>query len=416
MNYSIKTFGCKVNTYDTSLIQKQMDSLSKSLAPEKIFFHIVNTCAVTETAVLDSLRWIRNYRKKNPRSVIVVTGCGAQAELDYYAHEPYVDVIIANSHKDKIFEILEKYQPGDDKKVFHSNIFKTSPLGEGGQVESHRTRFFLKIQDGCSQFCTFCIIPFARGKSRSLSTSHLIEQIKDKHSQGVLEVVLTGVHIGDYQDQNNNLSSLVSEILKKTKIPRIRLSSLEPPYITEKLLSLYQDERMCPHFHLSIQSASSSVLKNMKRNYNRKDVEKCLNQIHKKLPQAFIGMDVIAGFPCETQKDFEDTYQLFKNTNWNHIHVFPYSSRPKTYAQKMKNHLSREKKTRRAFLLRHLSSERLNQTALSQVGSIKQALPLKKGGICRDYWSIEECKASKEVFVKLLSWNEKTHKFRSEIQ
>ena len=285
MGYTIKTFGCKVNTYDTSLLQK---NLSRSRGGS-FQYHIINTCAVTENAILDSLRWIRSYRRKNPKDVIVVTGCGSQVELDRYSQSPDVHLIIANSHKHQLADILSKYEEGSLKeRIFHSNIFKNAVLGEGGQVEKDHTRFFLKIQDGCSQFCTFCIIPFARGKSRSLSISHLVDQINSKHSDGVSEVVLTGVHIGDYQDENKNLYNLVSEILKSTKIPRIRLSSLEPVELSDDLLSLYQDQRMCRHFHLSIQSGSTKVLKNMKRNYTRRDVQKCLDQIHKRTSNAFV--------------------------------------------------------------------------------------------------------------------------------
>ena len=213
MDYTIKTFGCKVNTYDTSLLQKNLSPVKGSSR-----YHIVNTCAVTENAVLDSLRWIRRHRKKNPRDVIVVTGCGSQVELDRYSRSPDVHLIIGNSHKHQMADILKKYEEGSlTERIFHSNIFKNTPLGQGGQVEKDHTRFFLKIQDGCSQFCTFCIIPFARGKSRSLSISHLVDQVNDKFFQGVREVVLTGVHIGDYQDQEKGLCDLVSSILEKNK-------------------------------------------------------------------------------------------------------------------------------------------------------------------------------------------------------
>ena len=167
MNYSMKTFGCKVNTYDSSLLQKQLVQNCHIQGQNQ--YHIVNTCAVTESAVLESLRWIRRYRRKNPETIIVVTGCATQVELDYYSKSLDINLVIANSHKHLLSEILEKYENGELKsqKVFHSNIFKNSSLGKGGQVEQSHTRFFLKIQDGCSQFCTFCIIPFARGKSRS---------------------------------------------------------------------------------------------------------------------------------------------------------------------------------------------------------------------------------------------------------
>ena len=413
VRYSMKTFGCKVNTYDSSLLQKQLSQTS----PIQNQYHIVNTCAVTETAILESLRWIRRYRRKNPDIVIVVTGCGTQVQLDDYANSPDVDLVIANSHKHLLSEILEKYGNGDlgGQKVFHSNIFKNSPLGKGGQVEQSHTRFFLKIQDGCDQFCTFCIIPFARGKSRSLSIPYLVDQINEKHSAGVQEVVLTGVHIGDYQNDGQGLSGLVLEILKQTKIPRIRLSSLEPIELTDSLMELYHDERMCKHFHLSIQSGSTSVLEKMKRKYTQEQVRSCLNNIEKKFPKSYVGMDLIAGFPSETQENFEETYELFQNTDWTEMHVFPYSPRPKTYALKIESDLSTQQKIKRASLLRNLSYQRLGEKAEKELGKIKHILPLKKGGISRDYWHVEwsdqEASYKDEIPMKLMNWDRKAQRF-----
>ena len=441
MNYTIKTFGCKVNTYDTALLQKQMEGLNiKSPG-----YHIVNTCAVTNTAVMESLRWIRQYKKKHPRIKIVVTGCASQVELNKYLDNQDIDLIVANSHKHQLADILKN----DDEKlsgprVFHSNIFKNTQKGEGGQMESRHTRLFLKIQDGCNQFCTFCVIPFARGKSRSLDTSYLCRHIEKMRSMGAQEVVLTGVHIGDYQDPKTGrgLDYLVEQILKTTKIPRIRLSSLEPVELTPSLLSLYKDERMCPHFHLSIQSASSKILKDMKRKYSQKDVRKCLDQIHRNLPYAFIGMDLIAGFPGESQKDFEETYEFFKDSYWTKMHIFPYSPRPSTYALRRKDHLHRSLIVRRAGLLRNLSRQRLHEQALLQVGRVKYVLPLKKGGLSRDYWPVEwdDSKTNqflsenadskhpkkenkhfshpaikKEIKALLKSWQNEKNKFKGEV-
>ena len=414
MNYSIKTFGCKVNTYDTSLIQKQLNQISlkeNSSSP----IHIVNTCAVTETAIADSLRWIRTFKKKNPQTQIVVTGCGTQTEIQRYSESSDVDLIISNSHKHQFAEILDNFKNKKNlTRVFHSNIFKLNHKGEGGQVENHHTRLFLKIQDGCSQFCTFCIIPFARGKSRSLSCRNLIDQINKHHSQGIQEVVLTGVHIADYFDleTQTNLEGLVQKVLKETSIPRIRLSSLEPVELTDKLLSFYQNKRMCPHFHLSIQSGSTKVLKEMKRKYTKKEVLNGFEKIKKSFPSAFVGMDIIAGFPGETQKEFEETYELLSLSSWTQMHVFPYSPRPQTYALRSSEHLPRSMIVRRAGLLRNLSEQRYEQKARLQINTIKTFLPLKKGALSRDYWSAEwESSIKKEQKARLLSWNKKNKTF-----
>jgi len=421
MNYSVKTFGCKVNTYDTSLIQNQLEeiSLKESSSIDKVQFHIINTCAVTETALADSLRWIRKYKKKNPQTQIVVTGCGTQTELDRYSQSPDVDLIIANSHKNQFSEILNDFKNNkNSSRVFHSNIFKVSDKGEGGQVESHHTRLFLKIQDGCSQFCTFCMIPFARGKSRSLSSKNLVHQINQHHKEGVQEVVLTGVHIADYFDSETqqNLEDLVEKILKETSIPRIRLSSLEPIELTDKILSLYQNKRMCPHFHLSIQSGSTKVLKEMKRKYKNQDVQNCFEKIQKLFPTAFVGMDVIAGFPGETQKEFEETYELLSHSSWTQMHVFPYSPRPRTYALRSQEQLPRSVITSRAALLRNLSQQRYEKMAQLQIGKIKAFLPLKKGALSKDYWSAEWNHPSQnEQKAQLVSWKKRNKKFEVKI-
>ena len=423
MNYSMKTFGCKVNTYDSSLIQKKLNEESFQEIEqegETARYHVVNTCAVTQTAVKESLKWIRYFRRKNPKTAIVVTGCGPQVQLLEYSKSREVDLVIANSHKSQLSEILKKHKKGLLKsRVFHSNIFKNTDKGEGGAVESRHTRLFLKIQDGCNQFCTFCVIPFARGKSRSLSAEHLKNQINEAFFQGVLEVVLTGVHIGDYKDPDSGqgLDYLVQKILKETKIPRIRLSSLEPIELTDSLFSLYEDDRMCPHFHISLQSGSSKILKNMKRKYSQKDVRYCLEKIYKRNPQTFVGMDVIAGFPGESQQDFEDTYELLKNSPWTKMHIFPYSPRPSTYALRREDHLPLKLITKRAFLLRALSCQRFNERARAEVGRSKYILPLKKGALSRDYWPVcwdKKNSSPAEYKVQLTSWDEKEKKFHAE--
>ena len=191
-------------------------------------------------------------------------------------------------------------------------------------------------------------------------------------------MVLTGVHIGDYKDENKNLDDLIPYLLEKTNIPRIRLTSLEPIEITDKLLSCYTDQRMCPHFHISLQSTSSSVLKSMKRNYSRKEVKTAFRKIAQTVPEAFVGMDIIAGFPSESQKDFEESYELLKDQPWTNMHVFPYSPRKGTYSAFKYSPLPQEEVTKRAYLLRHLSDARFNSHIKKQTGTRKKTLLFKK--------------------------------------
>ncbi len=398
-NFDIKTFGCKVNTYDTGLLQKRLQSsgfLTPSSDPQ---IHILNTCAVTHEATKEAMRQARKLRAQNPSCTIVLTGCSAQVDGAHLDELPGVDLIVANSHKGDLEKILENYFRGErTQKVFRSNIFRNESLGEGGGVEFHHTRSFLKIQDGCNSFCTFCIIPFARGKSRSLSVASLVEAIQKLHDEGVNEVVLTGVHIGDYRDESAQagLEDLIEGVLQKTTMPRIRLSSLEPIELSERLFDLFKDPRLCPHFHMSIQSAQTKVLSEMKRQYTAEKVEWALQEIQKRVHGAFVGMDVIVGFPGETEEEFLQTYQRLENTPWTRIHVFPYSERQGTRAALSEDVVPVSERKRRSQMLRNLSFERYSLRAADQIGSIKKALVLKETqkhpvsrALSRDYWSLQ---------------------------
>ncbi len=393
---NIHTFGCKVNTYDSGLLQDSLKAFSffKSPCTE---IHILNTCAVTQAATLSALKSIKKIKKTNPEACVVVTGCGAQVDTDQFANLEQADLIVANSHKHQMADILKEYFEGTlNQRVLKSNIFKKMDLGEGGGEEASHSRSFLKIQDGCNSFCTFCVIPFARGKSRSLSVESIINKVIDLEKKGFKEVVITGIHIGDYQDSYKGkvykVEDLVEEILLQTKISRIRISSLEPVELSDRLLQLYKTQkRLCPHFHMSMQSASTKILKSMKRNYTQKEVLNALDRIYQCVPNAFVGMDFIVGFPGETEDDFLDTYQSLKKAPWTRLHVFPYSQRPGTYATRLPNPVEEAVIQSRARRLRELNLLRYKEEALKQVGVIKKVLPLHKGErfIATDYWHIQ---------------------------
>jgi threonylcarbamoyladenosine tRNA methylthiotransferase MtaB len=398
--FVVHTFGCKVNTYDTGLIQKNLTQngfiigdAQKQTDP----IHVLNTCAVTAEATQQAVRLIRKIKSKQPLAIVVVTGCAAQVDTGAFENLPGASLIVANSHKGLLPQLLDQYFKGDLKqKVFKSNIFKKEDLEIGGGEESHHTRSFLKIQDGCNSFCSFCIIPYARGKSRSIPIQALVQKINQLEKEDVKEVVLTGVHIGDYADDSldslKTLEDLIESVLKQTKISRLRLSSLEPIELSDRLLSLYQDPRLCPHFHMSIQSADSEVLLQMKRKYGESDVRQSLLKINQQLPNSFVGMDVIAGFPSETDEQFENTYKVLAESPWTRLHVFPYSERQGTRAAVLPQ-IHQMKRKERAQRLRELSLHRLQSEALKQVGTFKKALVLNKMGsntqaISRDYWNL----------------------------
>lgn len=413
--YQIHTFGCKVNTYDSGLLESRLrkSGYVTSVSPR---VHILNSCAVTAEATKEAIRVARRLKAKDPFCKVVVTGCGAQVDTEKFATLPGVDMVVANSHKGKLETLLRGLFTGrDQERVYKGNIFKKDDLEAGGGLEEDHTRSFLKIQDGCNSFCTFCVIPFARGKSRSIPVSDLVKRVRELSDQGIQEVVLTGVHIGDYlatndlsntsrsdnkvrQNRNETLEDLIEKILLFTKIPRIRLSSLEPIELTPRLLDLFNDPRLCTHFHMSIQSANSRVLSAMKRKYSSIEVEWALKEIEKRFSDAFVGMDVIAGFPGETEEEFQDTYDRLSALPWTRLHVFPYSPRPGTKANTIENPLERSEIKDRAKILNGLSRERFLMSAARQLGQTKMTLGLRDGlsdaavttrSLSRDYWRIE---------------------------
>lgn len=460
MNFQVHTFGCKVNTYDSGLIQKNMNRAGSQpglTVQPGVKIHVLNTCAVTAEATKEAVRMIRRIKAKEPFATVVVTGCAAQVDTEAFRDLPGADLIVANSHKGLLPEILNQFYKGEIKdKVFKSNIFRKEDLEMGGGVEKSHTRSFLKIQDGCNSFCTYCIIPYARGKSRSIPIAELVRRVQELYAQGIREVVLTGVHIGDYEDvvgiQKKSLEDLIQVLLEKTQMPRFRLSSLEPVELSDRLLDLYSDERMCPHFHMSIQSAESNTLNQMKRKYTSADVEKSLQQIATRYPQAFVGMDVIAGFPSETQEQFEETYARLADMPWTRIHVFPYSERTGTKAAVMETRVPWQERLNRSQKLRELSLHRFQSKALEQIGTIKNILLLKNennksskmtkpssedvllepihlprvfSGLSRDYWNVNielsqnanpelvqllTDKAGTEVQVKILGYSSDSSK------
>ncbi len=405
--YQMHTFGCKVNTYDTSLLEQQFKTISL-LPSAHADIHIFNTCAVTHEAIKKAQKQIRRLKLRNPKAKIIVTGCGVQVDTDQFTSLKGVDLVVANSHKSQIKEYIPLLMRGQlSQRIFKSNIFKKQDMEFGGGLKSGRTRAFLKIQDGCNSFCTYCVIPFARGKSRSLNVNLLCDKINQLIDEGICEVVLTGVHIGDYhyqdmQGQSFALSDLLQSVLEKTSIPRIRLTSLEPLELTNDLMELYQNPRVCPHFHLSIQSASTPTLQKMRRQYTSEDVQNALLMIEQKLPHAFVGMDVIVGFTGESQEDFHQTYTRLENLPWDFIHVFPYSVRPGTRASKWRDDVPLSEKKQRSQKLRKLSQMRYFKKALKQIGSQKKVLALKKQKsiqklLSRDYW---KCILAEDTMLK----------------
>ena len=374
LDFKVHTFGCKVNSYDSGLIENRLTAGGFPLAKGEPRIHVLNTCAVTNEATLEAGRLARRLKVRDPFCLVVATGCAAQVDTEALSAVKAIDLIVANSHKTELHEILKRHYQGVlGARVFKSNIFKKEDVEPEGGQDSLHTRSFLKIQDGCDSFCTFCVIPFARGKSRSIPVRDLVRRMRELYDSGVRETVLTGVHIGDYADGEKNLAALVRAILKETPMPRLRLSSLEPPELTEELLDVYSDARLCPHFHMSIQSAQTEVLAQMKRKYTAEDVERALLAIESRVRGAYVGMDIIAGFPTETDEQFKETVARLDRLPWTRLHVFPYSRRPGTFAARFTTLPGVELRAR-AARLRELGDSRA-QESCSAPGGFAQASP-----------------------------------------
>lgn len=396
LTYSVKTLGCKANLYDSQLIEAELQKrgLTPAENDEAADLCIVNSCTVTDEADIQSRKLATKASKQGQgRTKVLLTGCGAEVNPDLYAKTKGVDFVAGNQDKNLLVErvleqlknvkttdkatllgqvtpyseILSKH-PMDREWAAPESLFMLPPVAHEG--DTSRTRAFLKIQEGCNAFCTYCIIPYGRGPGRSQKIEPIIDQVKQLIDRGAREVVLTGTNIGDYgvdfsETKQPILEDLVEAILQKTSLERLRLGSLDPVEITPRLLKLMQNNpRFLPHFHVSLQSPHTRVLKAMKRKYNAEDVSQCLHAISNIKTEApvFIGMDVITGFPGETLEEFEWSVQQLESLPWDRLHVFPYSERTGTPATKIMQKVQPAERKRRAQILRNLSLKRLQET------------------------------------------------------
>lgn len=390
--YIIKTLGCKANYYDSQLVESELQKrgwASGHESPGVVDLCIVNSCTVTDEADRQTRKMAARLFRENPNARVVVTGCGAEVEPERLSQSKGVHYVIGNQDKPRLVDlILSKLEnstnwvsgeilghaQGYDEMVSRHPIEREWPLVESSFMtppvqldgESGKTRAFLKIQEGCNSFCTYCIIPYGRGPARSLSGDQVISQIQTLVSEGVREVVLTGTNLGDYGTDWGSepvLSELIERIFQDTDLERLRVSSLDPTEIPQKMLRLMQQEkRFCPHFHISLQSPDSRILRLMKRKYGAQEVKDCLGQIaalSAPIGGVFVGMDVITGFPGETDEDFERSYDALTQLPWTRLHVFPYSERTGTPATRLPGIVPREKRLERAKRLKDLSQNRL---------------------------------------------------------
>lgn len=370
---ALNTLGCRLNLSETGSLAQGFVDRGYEIVPfgEQADVVFINTCTVTDSADSTCRNLIRKAHKSSPEGKIVVAGCYAQMEPERIAGMQGVDLVLGNTEKYKVFDYLSE-ESGESIKVDKTWEFYGAATTE---ADSH-TRAFLKIQDGCNYVCSFCIIPFARGRSRAISVKEAKKQAMELVTKGFKEVVLTGVNIGEYErSSGERLSDLVRALLAIDGLERLRLSSVEPNTITDELLDVLEDSpKFMDHFHIPLQSGDDEILKLMRRRYSVKDYHKIIEKVMKRFPKAGVGADVIVGFPGETNEQFMNTYNLTRDLPLTHFHVFPYSKRKNTTAAKLENHIPHHVKKDRVRALIHLGDAKLRMFAEDQVGSLSQVL------------------------------------------
>ncbi|MBA4252005.1 MAG: tRNA (N(6)-L-threonylcarbamoyladenosine(37)-C(2))-methylthiotransferase MtaB [Chlorobiaceae bacterium] len=367
------TLGCKLNFSETSTIGKQFQSNGFSVVDidDSADVYVINTCTVTENAEKECRQIIRRALRKNPKAFIVVTGCYAQLRPEEISFIDGVDLVLGSNEKFNLFDHAKNFEKSELACISVSPTDQLDYFGFASSTDSDsRTRAYLKIQDGCDYKCTFCTIPLARGKSRSMNPDDVIKEFVSLVKQNYKEIILTGVNVGDYGKAHNlNLHSLLTRMIQVEGDFRIRISSIEPNLLTDEILELTaSSEKMCKHFHIPLQSGSAKILKLMQRRYTLDDYSQLITRAKNIFPELGIGVDVIVGFPGEGEEEFLETYNFLSALPISYLHVFTYSERPDTKAISMPNEVDVYERKKRNKLLRLLSEQKKNDFYLSQVG------------------------------------------------
>ena len=379
MKVTLKSLGCRLNEAELEHWANGFLAAGHHLtaAVDDADLVVVNTCAVTREAEKKSRQLIRRSQRRNPQAKLVVSGCYASLQPDVIKQLPGVDLLVDNADKDSLVDKVTRQLAQETMPAI-----ATEP-GENALFARGRNRAFIKVQDGCRHKCTFCIVTVARGVERSRPVQEVVAEISSLHAEQVLEVILTGVHVGGYgHDLGTDLTALLSAVLEETAIPRIRLGSLEPWNIPDRFLTLFDNPRLMPHLHLPLQSGSDTVLRRMGRRCNRKEFARLANTLRENVPNLNITTDIIAGFPGETGEEWRQTLDFCREIGFPHIHVFPYSPRPGTRAATLPEQVPTEMIKQRcrelhelgqglkhAYLRQHLG-QRLDVLVENDVGEI----------------------------------------------
>lgn len=383
MKVSFYTLGCKVNQYETNAIIQKFGASGFQIVPWGEFadIFVINTCTVTNMADRKSRQILRRPKKINPDAIIVGMGCFIQSDKDCQANDLNLDIAVGTDDKEDIVEILNSYLKSKEKsfKFTISNIMDKCEFTELGVTEYTDTnRAFIKIQDGCEQYCTYCIIPYVRGRIRSRKKENIINEVKALVKKDIKEIVLTGIHVASFGKDNKDdysLIDLIEDLNKVEGLERIRLSSIEPTYFTENILDRMKNiDKLCNHFHLSLQSASNSVLKRMNRKYTVEQYMDIVKKIRESFEDVTLTTDIIVGFPGETQDEFNETVENLKKLNFYSIHVFKYSRRQGTIADKMENQIIDKIKTERSNIILKLSDNSTEEYMKKNIGKEVEVL------------------------------------------
>ncbi|MCU0345019.1 MAG: tRNA (N(6)-L-threonylcarbamoyladenosine(37)-C(2))-methylthiotransferase MtaB [Ignavibacterium sp.] len=362
---ALHTLGCKLNFSETSTIGNQFLKNGFSIVDmkDKADVYVFNTCTVTENAEKECRQLVRRVLRNNPEAYVIVTGCYAQLRADEIAAIDGVDAVLGSNEKFEIFKTLKDFEKKELSCIYVSPNSELNEFGSASSSEADsRTRAYFKIQDGCDYKCTFCTIPLARGKSRSMDPDLVVAEFKNLVNRGYKEIILTGVNVGDYgKSFDLSLYDLLKRLVQVDGDFRIRISSIEPNLLTDEIIRLTSEsDKLCNHFHIPLQSGSNTILRSMQRRYNTDDYRQVIFKAKQLIPDIGLGVDVIVGYPGETEKEFMETYNFLLDLPVSYLHVFTYSERPDTKALTISEPVNPADRKRRSKMLRILSDKKKN--------------------------------------------------------
>lgn len=360
---ALHNLGCKVNAYETEAMKELLREDGYEIVDfhDKADVYVVNTCTVTSVADQKSRQTLHHAKKENPDAIVVAAGCYVQTAADKLRKDNYIDILIGNNKKDQLVNKIHEYIKGQEREESIMDVNKGKISYEALRVNStgKNTRAFVKIQDGCNEFCTYCLIPYARGRNRFRDIASIKEEVKKFAKNGYKEVVLTGIHLSAFgENEDFGLIDVIESISEVSGIERIRLGSIEPRIITEDFARrVSKIKKFCPHFHLSLQSGCNKILKRMNRKYTKEEFREGCILLRKYFKDPALTTDVIVGFPGETEEDFMESYEFYKDINFYEMHVFKFSKRRGTGAYTMPNQVTNDEKTRRSHILLSLAKK-----------------------------------------------------------